>query len=92
MSRKVFPVRTGFVAHLNSPAHKGIDHRCPECLKMFKSATAITQHMEATGSKCKIRDSKNYGKIVGLVSGGIIAVEGQHVDGTVRYEVAEPEW
>lgn len=27
-----------------------------------------------------------------MVSGGIISVEGQYVDGTVRYEAAEPEW
>lgn len=90
--RRVFTARAGFVGHLNSPAHKGFDHRCPECYKMFKSATAITQHMEATGSKCKIQESKNYGKIVGLVSGGMITVEGEHEDGTVRYEAAEPVW
>ncbi|MCJ1478882.1 hypothetical protein MMC13_007566 [Lambiella insularis] len=89
---KFFPVRANFVAHLNSSTHKGIAHRCPECLRIYKDATALTQHMETTTSRCKIKDTKNYAKIMGLVSGGIISVEGQYVDGTVRYEVAEPEW
>ena len=65
---------------------------CPECLKIFKSSTAITQHLEASGSRCNVKESKNFGKIVGLVTGGIVSIEGMHVDGTVRYQAREPEW
>ncbi|MCJ1376943.1 hypothetical protein MMC17_000033 [Xylographa soralifera] len=89
---KSFPTRQGFTGHQSSQAHKGVDHRCPECLRIYQDATALTQHMEASGSRCRIKLSKDYDKIMGMVSGGIIRVDGQHVDGTVRYDAGEPEW
>ncbi|MCJ1393171.1 hypothetical protein MMC18_006043 [Xylographa bjoerkii] len=89
---KSFPSRQAFTGHQSSQAHKGVDHRCPECLRIYQDATALTQHMEASSARCRIKLSKDYDKIVGMVSGGIIRVDGQHVDGTVRYDAGEPEW
>ncbi|MCJ1431324.1 hypothetical protein MMC27_000675 [Xylographa pallens] len=89
---KSFPTRQGFTGHQSSQAHKGVDHRCPECLRIYQDATALTQHMEASSSRCRIKLSRDYDKILGMVSGGIIRVDGQHVDGTVRYDAGEPEW
>ncbi|MCJ1281598.1 hypothetical protein MMC26_000918 [Xylographa opegraphella] len=89
---KSFPTRLGFTSHQRSPAHKGVDHRCPDCLRIYRNATALTQHMESATSRCRIKLSKDYDRVLGMVSGGIIRVDGQHVDGTVRYEAGEPEW
>ncbi|MCJ1403298.1 hypothetical protein MMC11_006521 [Xylographa trunciseda] len=89
---KSFPTRQAFTGHLSSQAHKGVDHRCPECLRIYQDATALTQHMEASSSRCRIKNSKDFEQIMGMVSGGIIRIDGQHVDGTIRYDAGEPEW
>ena len=92
MNSKLFPTSQRFTAHLESNAHTGVDHTCPDCLRIFKSPTALMQHMEATNVRCKVKESSQYAELVSLVTGKYVEVSGQHVDGTIKYEAAEPDW
>jgi len=76
-----------FIAHLKSPAHREEKLQCNNCLRYFLSATALTQHCEAQGTRCKVRETDGYGGLVDEVTGGTARTEGRHVDNTVRYAV-----
>ena len=91
-SSKSFKTVSDFKAHLESLTHRGVDHRCPYCLKIFKSPTALTQHMEAPSTRCRIKESTHFERAVNLVSGGFLEVSGRHVDSSVRYDATEPQW
>ncbi|KAI4195237.1 MAG: hypothetical protein LQ350_007318 [Teloschistes chrysophthalmus] len=62
--------------------HQGYENICPSCLKRFKTASAFLAHLESPTIKCKIRDSRTYSNILHVVSGGHLAAEGRHPDGT----------
>jgi hypothetical protein len=91
-SSKIFDTENKFKGHQGSDIHRGLDYRCPKCLKIFKSATAITQHMDSPGSRCYVRESNAYGQILGMVSGGLMQIEGLNEDGTPIYTTVEPVW
>ena len=90
LSSKSFNRPREFTSHLNSPTHKGVDSRCPSCLRCFKSPTALTQHMESPSSRCHIKDSTHFDTAVSLVSGGFLEVTGRHVGGEIMYDAADP--
>lgn len=59
--------------------------RCPACLRIFKSATALVQHAESQSYKCDIRESEKYRQAVDQITGGFIDAVGKHADNTVKY-------
>ena len=50
---------------------KRTDYRCPACLKIFYSPSALIGHSESSG-KCRVRDSALYDKLLDEVSGGFL--------------------
>lgn len=88
--RKTFKTKGGLIGHLRSPAHSGKKYRCPYCLKDFTSLTAITQHAEDTGSRCRIRYSDNYDAYMDQLTAGLVDVSlDRHEDGTLKYNTTE---
>lgn len=69
--------------------HRGFDHVCPSCLKRYKTPSALMAHLESATTRCSIRNSKGYGNVLHLVSGGHLNVDGRHNDGTTR--IVSPE-
>ena len=92
LHRKVFASVFGLEAHVTSPAHIGGDSRCPYCLKIFKTTTALVQHAESASARCKIRETGNYGKAMDTFTGGLIETKGYHEDGSIKYRAVEPDW
>ena len=81
------------IAHMKT--HKGQQNRCPCCFRIFKSASAVTAHMESASTRCNIRQTKGYGNAITLASGGFLALGGRHEDGTVMMtseKMPEPLW
>jgi hypothetical protein len=78
-----------FEEHLASPAHTGGTIRCPSCLRIFKSHTALISHCENATQRCKINRSANFRQIIDQISGGLLEAEGRFADGTVRFMAAE---
>lgn len=69
--------------------HRGFDHVCPSCLKRYKTPSALMAHLESATTRCTIRESKTYGNVLHLVSGGHLNVDGRHNDGSAR--IVSPE-
>jgi hypothetical protein len=76
-----------FVQHLKSPAHRNEKLQCTKCLRYYATATALTQHMESQGVRCKVRELDTYNTVVDEVTGGVAALMGKHEDDTVKYVV-----
>ena len=66
--------------------------RCPSCLKIFYSTTALVQHCESPSNRCWIRHSDDYNRVLDTMTGGLLETDGEHADGTVRYQAAHIEW
>ncbi|KUJ10205.1 uncharacterized protein LY89DRAFT_656880 [Mollisia scopiformis] len=79
--------RNAFIAHLKSPAHRNEKLQCSTCLRYYDTATALTQHMESQGVRCKVRESNSYMTAVDQVTGGVALPFGKHQDNTVKYVV-----
>jgi len=60
--------------HLNS-AHREVDCRCPNCLKIFKSVSALIAHCEAVGSRCGISTTNKFAQVIDAFSGGFVAAK-----------------
>jgi len=86
---KSFPASSSFIAHLKSPAHleEAMRLKCPHCLRYYDTATALTQHAESQGVRCKIRKQDQYGVYVDEITASTAAVDGVHDDNTVKYVV-----
>lgn len=67
----------------------GFENRCVGCLRLFKSPSALTAHMESTSARCSVRDSRQFGNALSLVSGGFLGVNGRHADGSVKIDAPE---
>lgn len=57
--------------HINT-IHAISQVRCPQCLKLFKSTTALVAHCEAPTSQCGISRSDRYGQAIDQFSGGFL--------------------
>lgn len=64
-------------------------HRCPLCLRVFKSATGLVAHCETASSRCLINRSSSYGKLMADISAGLLKTSGTNLDGTMRYEAGK---
>jgi len=82
---------TGLLLHLKSPLHSKEQMLCPSCLNYFPGVTALTQHVESQGSRCRVRDSDQYRTFVDQLTAGLSDVDGRHTDQTVRYVVPETD-
>ncbi|KAJ9665292.1 hypothetical protein H2201_004584 [Coniosporium apollinis] len=84
--------------------HRPSQLRCPSCLKLFKSITALVSHCEAANSRCSIQRSERFGQAIDEFSGGFLGVReaerediSEEVDGYVveytRFEgTLPPDW
>lgn len=90
MSRKTFKAAGGLIGHLVSPAHTSTKYRCPYCLRTFSSLTAVTQHAESSGVRCRIRDTDTYNAYLDQLTSGIVDVSlGRNQDGTLKYKTTD---
>ncbi|ODH48023.1 hypothetical protein GX48_05870 [Paracoccidioides brasiliensis] len=77
--------------HIKSSIHLAGAFRCPSCLRMFKSVTALTARCESASVRCKINKDKNYAAIMDEISAGLIGADGENEDGSVRYRTISAE-
>ncbi|MCJ1466960.1 hypothetical protein MMC07_005582 [Pseudocyphellaria aurata] len=71
--------------HLRSGIHQ-VTHRCVGCLRTFKSPSALTAHMESSSERCRVRESREFGNALSLVSGGYLGINGRHADGSIKID------
>lgn len=67
--------------------------RCPECGKVFSSTAALVAHMEQVRNRCRIRDTKDFARIMGDVTGGLVQIRGELPHGGDRIiarQIVEP--
>lgn len=57
--------------HLQSPAHAGGRMVCICCKKAFPTVANLINHME-TATNCRIRDTDDFRRVLGQVTGGIL--------------------
>lgn len=84
---KTIQSSSAFIQHLKSPAHRNEKLQCINCLRYFATATALTQHCESQGVRCKVRQTSEYDGVVDSVTGGTAITAGRHIDDTIRYAV-----
>ncbi|KAI9649218.1 hypothetical protein NHQ30_001786 [Ciborinia camelliae] len=93
LCKKSSDTESGFIQHLLSAAHAGNNRlTCPNCYRSFGTYTALTQHCESQGVRCKIREADNYGRIVDDITASVADVGGRHEDETVKYTVNKEGW
>ncbi|KAB8295933.1 hypothetical protein EYC80_008753 [Monilinia laxa] len=93
LCKKSFDTESGLTQHLLSVAHAGNNRLiCPNCYRSFGTYTALTQHCESQGVRCKIREADNYGRVVDDITASVADVIGRHDDETVRYTVNKEGW
>ncbi|TAQ85421.1 hypothetical protein B7494_g6242 [Chlorociboria aeruginascens] len=78
---------SSFDAHLKSAAHRDEKLKCRNCHRYFSTATGLSQHSEAQGVRCKVRDTDDYDEAVDEFTAGTTSTAGRHADNTVRYVV-----
>jgi hypothetical protein len=76
---------------LKAPAHIDANKRlmCVNCLRFFDSVTALTQHAEAQGIRCRVRETDGYENYIGEITAKAAKTDGFHSDSTVKYAVGE---
>ncbi|KAL8288674.1 hypothetical protein RB597_000674 [Gaeumannomyces tritici] len=86
---KSFKVPGGLEGHLRSETHRSVPFICPQCMRKFKSITALAQHAEAEGIRCTIQTSQSYRIFLTQLTGAVLDVDGSHDDSSPRYVVTE---
>ncbi|RYP05195.1 hypothetical protein DL764_003975 [Monosporascus ibericus] len=84
---KKYRTARDLVAHLRSPAHKGVQAVCPSCRRKFMSNGALLQHMESAFTGCWARDSDQFRRKLSELSGGLLDIK----PGTAEEDRANPE-
>ncbi|OJD14207.1 hypothetical protein AJ78_05421 [Emergomyces pasteurianus Ep9510] len=87
---KVFDSEKEFDGHIKSGIHMGGVFRCPGCLRMFKTSTALTAHCESATVRCKVNKDENYARVMDEISAGLIEPDGENEDGSIRYRTVPP--
>ena len=73
----------------NEVHNEELYHRaCPTCLKRFQTATSMITHCAAQNSRCQVRYSDCFLKLVHNVSGGFIGVVDDGSD--MRFVATKP--
>ena len=81
-----YPTLELIADHLRSGVHKGVEHHCVGCLRRFKTSAALTAHMESSSERCNVRETKQFGNALSLVSGSYLGVAGRHADGSIKID------
>ncbi|KAI1117356.1 hypothetical protein F5Y14DRAFT_448294 [Nemania sp. NC0429] len=69
--RKKFPTAFALTKHLRSPTHTAGRIACICCRKSFANVASLIGHMETT-TKCPIRRSDGFRRVLGQITGGIL--------------------
>ncbi|KAK2785194.1 hypothetical protein FQN51_003937 [Onygenales sp. PD_10] len=77
-----------FESHLLSGVHNGGIFRCPGCLRLFKTNTALIAHCESASVRCKVSLNPRYAEIMDEISGGLLETSGVCEDGSIKYRAA----
>ncbi|KAI5310437.1 hypothetical protein KEM55_007161 [Ascosphaera atra] len=86
---KSFRDLKAFEAHIRGPEHSSGNFRCPGCLRLFKSITALIAHCESASVRCSVNKSQNFSRIMADISAGLLDTDGFNADGSVRYKAKE---
>ncbi|KAF2278798.1 uncharacterized protein EI97DRAFT_431044 [Westerdykella ornata] len=74
--------------------HRIIRMRCPSCLKLFQSCSALVGHCASSTTKCRIRKADNFGTFLDRLTGGFLGVEEEirpdHKDQQYTFVVENP--
>ncbi|KAI5290097.1 hypothetical protein KEM54_002448 [Ascosphaera aggregata] len=84
--QKEFNSVDAFEEHVRSDAHMIGTFRCPGCLRIFKSLTALVAHCESASVRCSISKSENYSRIMDDISAGVLDTDGYNPDGSIKYK------
>ncbi|KAK2062891.1 C2H2 type zinc finger-containing protein [Colletotrichum caudatum] len=87
--RKSFDTSDALIIHMKAAtSHYNAKLQCPGCLRYFRDASSLTAHSESETDRCSIRRSQNYRNYLDQLTGGMVDVNENHRDGTVKYEVS----
>ncbi|KAK2808018.1 hypothetical protein FQN50_005100 [Emmonsiellopsis sp. PD_5] len=84
-----FQTQKEFESHLLSGVHSGGIFRCPGCLRLFKTNTALIAHCESASVRCKVSLNPRYAEIMDEISGGLLETSGVCEDGSIRYRASK---
>jgi hypothetical protein len=63
---------------------------CPCCFKSFNTVSALAQHTEDEGSKCRVHTAGAYRAYTDQLTSGLVDLDGHHLeDGTNKYVISE---
>lgn len=71
--------------HITS-IHRITEFRCPSCLRLFKSATALVAHCETASARCRISGTRKFGQAIDEFSGGFLEVKGKKRPDVNRFD------
>lgn len=57
--------------------HRITKMRCPRCLDLFPTCTALVAHCESGSRKCNIRKASDFGTFLDRLTGGFLGVDEQ---------------
>ncbi|KAI0205139.1 hypothetical protein F4808DRAFT_410630 [Astrocystis sublimbata] len=69
---KKFNGAGALTVHLRSPAHAEVSIRCIRCCKEYKTVANLIAHMETAKTKCPIRETDGFPRVLGQLTGGIL--------------------
>ena len=55
--------------------HRIVQLRCPRCLNLFKTATALISHCENPAGRCSISKADDFNQALDVLSGGFLGVK-----------------
>ncbi|KAI5291323.1 hypothetical protein KEM52_000208 [Ascosphaera acerosa] len=84
--QKTFNTADELEDHVRGEEHSAGPFRCPGCLRLFKSITALVSHCESASVRCSISRSENYSRILNDLSAGVLDTDGYNRDGSIKYK------
>ncbi|KAF2199745.1 hypothetical protein GQ43DRAFT_456939 [Delitschia confertaspora ATCC 74209] len=87
---QTFTTPADLTGHILSE-HRITIMRCPRCLKVYKTATALIGHCESGSGRCRINECEDYAEFLDRLSGGFLyATEETRPDHLFNPEVMVP--
>ncbi|ORY13178.1 hypothetical protein BCR34DRAFT_600102 [Clohesyomyces aquaticus] len=72
--KQKFDIPADLNKHINED-HRIAKMRCPSCLKLYQSCTALVAHCESRGSKCRINQAEDFNVFLDRLTGGFLSVD-----------------